>query len=279
MYYALIDMRGSCTAITALAWGSLKQIADKVISECDELMGNLDNMSMEEYEEEYYCEFDDYKKLVDCENPTAEMIRGFSFTIGDCTTYVECLVEGYPALVKAFGEYTEDKEILDMWELVPEIEETEENLSDLDWELRGLAEDVCAGGDYDYFVLKEEDEELDFEELLENHDSDRFAIETLNWEIVSFDSDFQEEVFEKYLQKHNLTRKQVIESLMNEDDDSLASDMETIGVSVADDEIEFNDICGEENMDIQDLLVSLGWECEFEGESWKFETTGVYYIE
>ena len=37
MYYALIDMRGTCAAMTTLAWESLKEIADKLISECEML--------------------------------------------------------------------------------------------------------------------------------------------------------------------------------------------------------------------------------------------------
>ena len=160
MYYALVDMRGTCCATTALAWGDLKQIADTLISECETLIYdtcNLDNLSEEELEEEYYCEFDDYIELAECECPTKGMLESFSFVLGDCTINVGCLVEGYTALVKAFGEYTEDKMTLDMWSLVPEIEETDENLSQLDEELRSLNEDISCG-EYEFFVEKEEDD-------------------------------------------------------------------------------------------------------------------------
>lgn len=160
MYYALLDMRSSCTALTGLVWGkTLKEVADSIIGECEMLMENTDDMSMEELEEEYYCEFDDYKELVDCDNPTFEMINRFSFALSDCTTDVGCLVEGYAALVEAFAEYTEDKMTLDEWSLIPEIDETEDNISELDEELRSLNEDVLGRGEYRFFVSKYADEE------------------------------------------------------------------------------------------------------------------------
>ena len=159
MYYALVDMRGTCCATTALAWGDFKQIADMLISECETLISDtcdLDNLSEEELEEEYYCEFDAYRELAECESPTEQMLKSFSFVLGDCTVDVGCLVEGYAALVKAFEEYTEDKWTLDAWSLVPDIEETEENLCRLDEELRSLNDDLSLG-EYEFFVEKEEE--------------------------------------------------------------------------------------------------------------------------
>ena len=161
MYYALVDMRGTCCATTALAWGDLKQVANMLISECETLIYDtcsLDNVSEEELEEEYYCELDSYRELAECESPTKSMIESFSFVLGDCTIDVGCLVEGYAALVKAYEAYAEDKMTLDEWRLVPEIEETEENLSQLDEELRSLNDDV-SGGEYEFFVEREYDDE------------------------------------------------------------------------------------------------------------------------
>ena len=158
MYYALVDMRSSCVAMTALAWGSLAEIADMLISECDMLRESTDGTSLEALEDEYYCEFDDYKELAECDDPVFKMIENFSFTLGDCTIDVGCLVEGYSELVKAFDEYVEDKITLCCWRLVPEIEETEENLSRLDEELRSLNEDLSRE-DYEYFVAREEEDE------------------------------------------------------------------------------------------------------------------------
>lgn len=151
MYYALINMRSSCAAMTALAWGSLKEIADTLISECEMLMENTDDMSIDELEADYYCEFDDFKALSECEEPTADIISNFSFTLSDCTTVVCCLVEGYHELVKAFDAYKEDKWTLDCWRMVPEIEETDENLSKLDEELRMLNDDLMCD-DYEFFI-------------------------------------------------------------------------------------------------------------------------------
>ena len=154
MYYALVDMRGTCHAMTTLARGSLKDIADMLISECEMLMETTDDMSMEELEDEYYCEFDDYRELAECDNPTFKMIQNFSFTLSDCTIDVGCLVNGYTELVKAFDEYVEDKFTLSEWRLVPEIEETEETLTKLDDELRSLNEDLSRE-EYQFFIERE----------------------------------------------------------------------------------------------------------------------------
>ena len=151
MYYALIDMRSSCVAITALFWGTLQEIADSLIAECQLLMKNTEDLSIDKLEEEYYCQFEDYKKLDDCDRPTLSMIDSFSFTLSDCTIDVGCVVEGYSALVKAWEEYKADKWTLECWRLIPEIEETDENLSELDDELRSLNDDYLRDF-YKYFV-------------------------------------------------------------------------------------------------------------------------------
>ena len=156
MYYALLDMRSSCTALTGLVWGeTLKQVTDSILGECEALMENTDEMSMEELEDNYYCEFEDYKKLVDYEEPSFEMIKRFSFVLSDCTIDVGCLVAGYATLVKEFEEYTKDKMILDEWRLVPEIEETDVNISALDEEIRSLNEDGFYSNQYEYLLHKD----------------------------------------------------------------------------------------------------------------------------
>lgn len=128
----------------------------------------------------------------------------------------------------------------------------------------------------------EEDDELDMEELMENHSSDRFAIETLNWEIVSFDDQFQKEAFEKYLQIHDISEKDAIYFLEENDagdHEYFLQDMETLGVASENGALVFDTMLGETNLDIRDLLDELGWKCEMDGESWKFESVGVLYIE
>lgn len=157
MYYALLDMRNDCCASTGLIWGeTLRDVANALIATCDAAMKDTDDMPMEELEEVYYCEFLDYGVLVDCENPTIEMLNDFSFTLSDATIDVGCLVEGYAALVRAFSEYAEDKTALDEWDLVPAIEETEENLTELDDELRRLNTDDLRSDEYRFFLRKVE---------------------------------------------------------------------------------------------------------------------------
>ena len=41
MWYALIDGRSSCVAMTHLAWGTLKDIANDLINECDLLIETM----------------------------------------------------------------------------------------------------------------------------------------------------------------------------------------------------------------------------------------------
>lgn len=155
--YALIDSRSDCEAVTHLAWGNLRNIADSLIEDCESVVQSyLDDMTMEELEAEYYCEFEDYKALKICDAPTEEMLASFTFTLSDCSVNVGCLVEGYQELVKAFSEYTEDKWTLDIWSMAPDIEETEENLQALDDELRSLNDDLDDDRDLQFFVEKEE---------------------------------------------------------------------------------------------------------------------------
>ena len=156
MYYALIDMRSSSGATTALAWGSMKDIADTLIYESNLIIENYDNLPIDVLESEYYCEFDDYNVLKSCENHTKEMITNYSFVLDDCTIVVGCLVEGYSELVIAWDEYKADKWTMDCWSLVPEIEETDETLLQLDDELRSLNEDFD-NDEHNFFIEVQEE--------------------------------------------------------------------------------------------------------------------------
>lgn len=57
-------------------------------------------------------------------------------------------------MVKVWDEYKADKESLAYWNMVPEIEETEENLSRLDNELRSLNDNFMQKN-YEFFVENE----------------------------------------------------------------------------------------------------------------------------
>ena len=156
MWYSLIDGRSSCVAITHLAWGTLEDIANDIINECYELISNMTiGMDEDEIEEEYGEDIAYFNEFESCEIHTEEMIRMFQFCIGDCTIDVGCLVEGYPALVEAYAEYAEDKWTLDEWRLVPEIEETDDNLFELDEELRALNDIFDEDCELKYFIPNE----------------------------------------------------------------------------------------------------------------------------
>lgn len=167
MWYSLIDGRSSCTAITHLAWGTLEDIANDLINECNMLIDSMtDGMDEDEIEEEYGDDLAEFKEFEDCKKHTEEMIRSFYFSIGDCTVDVGCLVQGYPELVEAYAEYAEDKWTLNEWRLVPEIEETDEVLFELDEELRSLNDHCGTDCEMKYFVPMDE-EDIRLRELLE----------------------------------------------------------------------------------------------------------------
>ena len=124
----------------------------------------------------------------------------------------------------------------------------------------------------------------------------RFAVETVNDTVLAFDPDFQREVFDKLLQKLGLSEKQVAEKLDNGEADEyeLPEDFD-VDVSTLQEVCNLllvnsdgdNIVLGEfDSMDdsvqswvLRQLVESLGWNCSFEGEMWKFETNGVYFIE
>ena len=141
-----------------------------------------------------------------------------------------------------------------------------------------------SGDGYSTYIYETDDE--DMRELLMDHGAFkslddysecRFAMETMNGEILAFDEDFQREVFEKFKEENDLTDEKVIE-MLTEDEGDFVNELECIGVTVKNGEISFEDKCCEDGCDLRDLLESLGWECDFEGDSWKFETLGVYFI-
>ena len=167
MYYALIDSRSDVYAETSLLWGDLQDIASGLIEQCDTLIESMDDMSMEELEDEYYCEFDSYRELSEKEDVEYDDIYNFSFVLSDLTIEIGCLVESYDELVSAFEEYTEDKITLDEWKLVSEFDETEENLAELDKEIRSLNDDLgerLFPDGYKFIIRKDEEDFDDWED-------------------------------------------------------------------------------------------------------------------
>lgn len=149
------------------------------------------------------------------------------------------------------------------------------------------------GGSSSY--LYETDDE-DIQELLmdmgafrswEDYDDCRFAVETVNGSILAFDADFQREVFEKYLEITGITEDDVLamledeekaEEFDNEHDRYFCEEMEMLGVTEEDGVIALVDKVDSDGGMLRDLLEELGWDCRFEGERWKLETNGVYFI-
>ena len=150
--------------------------------------------------------------------------------------------------------------------------------------------------DDDTFEDEEDAEDAEDEEDEEyipwdNYYDCRFAVETTEHEIIAFNDNLQAELFEKYLTFTGLTKAKIIQMLADdynegEDEDlpegskrCFEDDFEAMGISVEDGKIVFSNMVGERGFSTKELLEELGWECSFEGDSWKLETIGVYFIE
>ena len=145
-------------------------------------------------------------------------------------------------------------------------------------------------GDCSTYLDETEDESM--QDLLMSHGAYRswdfygdfkFAMETVNGSLLAFDMDFQYDVYEKYKETFGFTDAMISAALESGEtelgDRDVESDMETLGVSFNNGEPSFEDMCGEDGMELMDLLEELEYDVSFEGESWKFETLGVYFIE
>ena len=154
--------------------------------------------------------------------------------------------------------------------------------------------DLNDGGGYSTYLHETDDEEI--QDLLmdlgafrswDEYDDCKFAVETVNGSVLAFDSDFQQEVFAKYLKIYNITEDDVItmfddeaqaDAFDSEHDRYFVEDMAALGVTVQNGVIEFEDKVDSDGGELRDLLDELGWYCAFEGERWKLETNGVYFI-
>lgn len=154
--------------------------------------------------------------------------------------------------------------------------------------------DLNDGDGYSTYLHETDDEEI--QDLLmelgafrswDEYDDCKFAVETVNGSVLAFDSDFQREAFSKYLEICGITEDDVIAMFEDEDlaeafdsehDRYFIEDMAALGVAVQDGSIEFEDKVDSDGGELRDLLEELGWDCAFEGERWKLETNGVYFI-
>lgn len=150
--------------------------------------------------------------------------------------------------------------------------------------------DLNDGDGYSTYLNETDDEEM--QEILMSHgafrswddyDDCKFAMETVNGEVLAFDDDFQREAFEKYKKDFGFTDKKLRDLLADGiyDDESgrdVEADLTALGVSFGDDDLTFSDKCGDDGYELMELLEELGWDCSFEGDSWKLESIGVYFI-
>ena len=150
--------------------------------------------------------------------------------------------------------------------------------------------DLNDGDGYSTYLNETDDEEM--QEVLMNpgafrswddYDDCKFAMETVNGEVLAFDDDFQREAFEKYKKDFGFTDAKLRALLADGiyDDESgrdVEADLTALGVSFEDDDLTFSDKSGDDGYELMELLEELGWDCSFEGDSWKLETIGVYFI-
>lgn len=211
------------------------------------------------------------------ENKIEKMLKSDSFDIDELNEYVE----------EHEDDYNEDGNEYELAEFtfraairLGNVEYVEEHADDFD---------LNDNGDSSSYLYETEDEGM--QQLLMDHGAFRswedytdcqFAVETINGSILAFQPEFQKEVYEKFKEENDLSDEDVIRILSEEsddyDEDELKTSLEWIGVFVEDEEIAFRDIVGDEDYDLKDLLEELGWDCDFEGDMWKLETNGVYFI-
>ena len=111
----------------------------------------------------------------------------------------------------------------------------------------------------------------------------RFAYETANGSILTFAPSFQVEVFRKYKETYGLTDETIIAFLRGEEIDEpedtyLECDLESLGVYLDGDTLDMRDLEGDDGMETAELIENLGYDVKFEGDSWKFEILGVYFV-
>lgn len=102
--------------------------------------------------------------------------------------------------------------------------------------------------------------------------------------VLAFDDEFRKTAIKKYMNKIGLSEEKLCEYLDGDTDDAydgnrdIEEDAEALGFYSEDGKV----VVGETNeagRAIIDVLDWLGYECKFQGCSWKLETSGYYYID
>lgn len=211
------------------------------------------------------------------ENRIERMLQSDSFDLDELDEYVE----------KHESDYNEEGNEYELAEFtfraairLGNVEYVKEHADDFE---------LNDNGDSSSYLYETDDGEM--QELLMDHGAFKswedytdcqFAVETINGSILAFQLEFQKEVYEKYKEIKKLTDDDVIKIQVNEvsecESEEIMSALEIIGVSIENEEIVFNDLTDQVGHELKDLLEELEWDCDFEGEMWKLETRGVYFI-
>lgn len=137
MIYALIDTRADDFFMTKFVWGNVQQVANTVLQSCNWIFESIPNKSLEDIENEYECSLDAYRILK--KYTTLQVLRSFSIYVEDMEVSVAFSVEGYEAFYDAFNNYKDMREQFNNVQLVAYMDETEENLRQLNDEFRSIS--------------------------------------------------------------------------------------------------------------------------------------------
>ena len=108
---------------------------------------------------------------------------------------------------------------------------------------------------------------------MEDYDGMRFAVDTINWEVISLNSDFREELIDAVIKKHGV-----------EDADNFDFYKEALCFDIKDGEViieekELDELYGIDLYEVaKEFQKDLSYGLDFEGSRWKFETNGVYFV-
>jgi len=150
MYYALIESSADDYYMVQLAWGSLEKIANAILDECELIVDGMWGMSLEEIENEYSSYLDEYKLLKNGIEFKEEFLQEFSFDISGMTVSVSFVTNGYEKFYQSYNAFRKHSYSFKDIELVSDLEETEENLRQLDNEFRSLSYGESFVSEYRY---------------------------------------------------------------------------------------------------------------------------------
>lgn len=110
---------------------------------------------------------------------------------------------------------------------------------------------------------------------MEDYEDLRFAVETINWEVLSFDQAFRELLVDAVVKKYG--GENIDSDVLEEYKEALCFNIEDGEVIVEDKE--YYDFSGIDLYEIvKEFETELSYDLTFEGTRWKLETNGVYFV-